>query len=110
MRATWGWRPGHPTDFVVLPWAGGSSGMLAVQVALTLGCTKVILCGVPMTATEHFSQSHEFDADHTRWTEADMHWRAFERVHALGWFENKVRSMSGRSRDLFGAPTREWLE
>jgi len=94
---------------VIYPWSGGSSGMLAVQVALALGCTKVMLCGMPMTPTPHFEQSAEFDAAHTVWSEADGHWRSWLRVHQHGWFEDRVRSTSGRTRDLFGAPTREWL-
>jgi len=108
-RATWGWRVGHPVDYVVSPWSGGSSGMLATQVALALGCSKVILCGMPMTATAHFPESQEFDANQTVWSESDGHWRSWVRVHEEGWFEGRVRSMSGRTRQLLGEPTREWL-
>ena len=106
---TWGTLPGQPVDFVALPWSGGSSGMLAVQVALHLGCTKIVLCGIPMVQAPHFLESQEFTPETTVWRESDLHWRAWVRVQAQGWFEGKVRSMSGRTRELFGAPTTEWL-
>lgn len=110
--ATWGWRPehiGNQTEFAVAPWAGGSSGMLAVQVALELGCRKVILCGMPMTSTPHFVESQEFTPATTTWTESDQHWRDWLRVKDLGLFEDRVRSMSGRTKALFGEPTRQWV-
>lgn len=84
----------------------GSSGMFAVQVARRIECTRVILCGVPMTATGHFRDSQE-EFPH-RWGSAHSLWPAWERTEPAmrGW----VRSMSGRTRDLLGYPTREWLE
>lgn len=105
----WGWRPGQPVDFVIYPWSGGSSGMLATQVAYVLGCRKIVLCGIPMTPSPHFAQSVEFTPANTNWAEADAHWRSWLRVHQQGWFEDRVRSMSGRTRDLFGLPTTEWF-
>jgi len=84
--------------------------MLAAQVALALGCTHVILCGMPMTPTPHFVESQEFDADHTTWVESDGHWRSWLRVHEQGWFADRIRSMSGRTRELFGEPSLTWLQ
>lgn len=111
VQATWGCSLGQPVDFVVSPWAWGSSGMLAVQVALELGCTKVILCGVPMTVTAHFGQSDEFNAVTTDWRDAEAHWSKWAAAHAAGHFgTDVVRSMSGRTRRVFGAPTLDWLE
>lgn len=96
----------HPaTDQALMPWPGGSSGMLAVQVAQAVGCTKAILCGVPMTATAHFAESTEVFLP--QWSEAARHWRAWEKYEQRmrGW----VKSMSGNTRALFGAPTLAWL-
>lgn len=108
--ASWGRRLTEPVDYVVHCWAGGSSGMLAVQVALELGCTKIILCGIPMTPTDHFAQSEEFHALSTQWKDSDLHWRGWERVNSYGWFGDAVRSMGGRTQQMFGGPTPEWLE
>jgi hypothetical protein len=93
------------TDAVIRPWSGGSSGMLAAQVAAEIGCTRAVLCGIPMTQTAHFSETHEHF--HSQWLAANGHWRGWTRAQDKmhGW----CRSMSGRTRELLGAPTLEWL-
>jgi hypothetical protein len=103
---TWG-RRARLLDVQVRPWAGGASGLLAIQVAHLLGCKRAILCGVPMTPTPHFAES----TVHTRtqkWMAVAGHWRAWQRQKAkiVGW----VRSMSGRTQEVFGTPTMAWLE
>jgi hypothetical protein len=89
----------------VHPWAGGSSGMLAVQVARELGCTRIVLCGIPMSRTPHFRETKE--RFHTVWLSASGHWRAWHKE--VQRMTDYVRSMSGNTRTLLGAPTREWL-
>lgn len=90
----------------VTPWAGGSSGMLAVQVASELGVVGVVLCGIPMTRTPHFSETTE--RFHRVWVGADGHSRAWkdQRARMVGW----VKSMSGFTEELLGAPSREWFD
>lgn len=106
---TWGKEQnlagGPITDKVLVPWPGGSSGMFAVQVAKEVGCTRVVLCGAPMTTTPHFKQTQESFAP--QWKQANAHWRVWPRQahRMLGW----VRSMSGRTQESLGAPTLEWL-
>lgn len=80
----------------------GSSGLFAAKVALEdLGCAKAVCCGVPMNAV----QGHFFD---------DREW-AGASLHQAGWNEAKdaicdrLRSMSGWTREIVGAPTPEWL-
>lgn len=80
---------------------GGSSGLFGVKVARESGFTKIILCGVPMTV----------EADHVKrkepWNAAHGFRRAWGRQRAdLAPF---VRSMSGWTAELFGAPAPEWL-
>lgn len=79
---------------------GGSSGMLAAKIAMEKGL-RSILCGVPMTVQDkHFMR-------HQPWNACSAFWRA--------WITHKadlaphVRSMSGNTRDLLGAPDAEWL-
>lgn len=79
----------------------GSSGYFGVEVAKHLGADRVILCGIPMTPTPHF------DSDEP-WEMAEAHWKHWPREHERGKLRG-VRSMSGRTRDLLGAPTPEWL-
>lgn len=91
-------------DRCITAWNGGSSGMLAAQVALHLGCTRVVLCGIPMTMTPHFAETRE--RFHSQWLAANGHWKAWSRERGK---LIDVRSMSGRTRELLGEPTREWL-
>lgn len=102
---TWG-RRARGFDHNVRPWAGGASGMLAVQVAQILGCTRAVLCGIPMTPTSHFVES-TVQVPEKPWSAVAGHWRAWERElpRMQGW----VRSMSGRTEERLGAPTLAWL-
>lgn len=105
--ATWSrwYRPDIAVDYRVCPWGGGSSGFFAMQVALELGCTHVVLCGIPMTRTPHFAETTM--TFHKIWLAANAHWKAWEdHRDKLG---DRVKSLSGRTRALLGAPTREWL-
>lgn len=81
---------------------GGSSGMLCIAVAYELGCTHILLCGVPM----HQNARH-YDSEH-RWREARQYWAAWERrkPQMLG----RVRSLSGWTMTLLGAPDKAWLD
>lgn len=92
-------------DHELQAWGGGSSGMLAVQVAAELGVKGAVLCGVPMTKTPHFAETKE--TFHSIWVAANGHWRAWKtNLHLMrGW----VRSMSGRTEELLGAPDPDWL-
>ncbi len=89
----------------ITPWAGGSSGMMAVAIAAELGVTHAILCGIPMTVTPHFQESTVHQAT-SPWTQAKAHWVPWPKFAPRMGF---VRSMSGRTRELLGAPDRDWL-
>lgn len=89
----------HPKKYRMTGDWGGSSGLLAVKVALEAGATHVICAGIPMTATPHFFSK--------------PNWR-FAENHRNGWNRRKdgltrVRSMSGWTRQLLGAPSADWL-
>lgn len=100
---TWARRMEPWVDRQAPHWDGGSSGLLAVAVCHELGMERVILCGVPIERRPHF---HDRD-DGRPWKYADTHWRKWKKAapKMAGW----VRSMSGRTRDLLGEPTTEWL-
>lgn len=106
---TWGRSSYKSVDHAFRPWPGGSSGMYAVTVALHLRCTRIVLCGVPMTKDPHFAESKVHPVG-KRWTQADAHWRAWRKPENLGRMRGKVRSMSGRTRMLLGGPTPSWLD
>lgn len=78
----------------------GSSGLLAAKVALIdLGFDRVVLAGMPITPTPHLNGRDNWTAQpaavegfRQAWLQVDPAWRA------------KMRSMSGWTRILLGAP------
>lgn len=79
----------------------GSSGLFCVQVAMQqLGATKVVCAGMPMDGAPHFYGGKGWDG---------------AQLHRVGWRQAlphlaNVRSMSGWTRELVGAPTKEWID
>ncbi len=97
----------HPgvTRVVDYRWPGmvgsGSSGLFAVKVALEK-FERVVCCGVPMDANRN-----HFDSDEP-WFEVDSFWEAWSE-QAYVHIKDRVRSMSGRTAQLLGMPTKEFL-
>lgn len=92
----------HPFDFKYVVCNGGSSGLLAVQVALEhLGVNRAVLCGIPMENTPRFDDSRD-------WNEALKYQDAWKQYRPE--MQGKVKSMSGWTRTVLGPPTKEWLE
>lgn len=82
---------------------GGSSGLAAIAMALKeKKADRVILAGIPMTA-----DGGRYD-DKKAWLEATHHRPAW--VMHLPMLINRVKSFSGWTRELLGAPTSEWLK
>jgi hypothetical protein len=80
----------------------GSSGLLAIAVALHLGYEKIILCGVPLDK----KQAH-YDDDRP-WMDAPRYRSAWTRN--MDKMVGKVKSYSGWTYLKLGSPTRSWLE
>lgn len=79
----------------------GSSGFFGVEVALALGADRVVLAGIPMTATPHVDDDRPWDA-------ANAHLREWTLPETLARFDGRVRSLSGATRDLLGEPDPAW--
>lgn len=89
-------------DVKIVDCEGGSSGLIAVMVALIeLKCDKVILAGIPMDA-----KAGQYDTNAV-WREAIKHRTAWEQN--VGRLAGAVKSMSGWTQELLGAPTKEWF-
>lgn len=73
----------------------GSSALLGVQAALGLGYRKMILCGCPLVGV---------NADKNSYSVFRFAWETH-----LPTIRDHVRSMSGWTRELLGAPTEEWI-
>lgn len=79
---------------------GGTSGLFAVTVALLMGYDLIVLAGIPCDDSPRYfdppGNKHEHmgrDSMLREWQEANQ-----------AIFEGKVRSLSGRTRDLLGEP------
>lgn len=80
----------------------GSSGLLAVKVALEAGAQRVVCAGIPMTPSAHYH-----DHPNKAWRYAAHHQRGWSvHMHEL---RGRVRSMSGWTAQQLGMPDREWL-
>lgn len=97
----WGHRGTELTTNTSSDW-GGSSGLFACKIALELGHSRIIMCGVPLDPKQRHIVRH------TDWNSA----KAFQR----GWITRKatvlgkVKSWEGWTKDLLGIPTIEWLQ
>lgn len=74
----------------------GSSGMFAAKVALVdLGFDTAVLCGIPLDPQPHFH-------DDKPWADAMNYHAAWREIPSE--FRKRMRSMSGWTRELLGAP------
>lgn len=87
---------------------GGTSGLLAANIAVELGYEEIILCGIPIDNTPHYWQAHWEKCNFQREIADDMgrirgdgrrYW-----INAAERFDGKVKSMSGYTKKLLGAP------
>ncbi len=78
---------------------GGTSGLYACFVALLLGYNEITLCGVPMTGSGHYFDPPWYGSEF-----ADKPSQSVWKWAALNVFEGRVKSLSGWTKDLLGAP------
>lgn len=106
----WGgaWRTGRD-DLDRYPWVDrsfrcgcvGSTGFHAAEAAADiLNARRVVLAGVPLTATPHFFSRKP-------WEHAYQHRECF--VEARDRWDDRVRSLSGWTARTLGEPETEWL-
>jgi hypothetical protein len=96
---------GHHSSTVFLPWPGhGTSGLNAVYTGLWLGYDRIILCGVPLDNSGHFFEPDWVTSNfQNEVADTDRGPRYWEQA-ARKVFDGRVKSMSGRTRELLGAP------
>lgn len=78
---------------------GGSSGLIAVLVGLLLGYSEIVLAGIPMDGSGHY-----FDPPHGRAGVGGKPDMLVWQWHADNVFAGRVKSMSGKTRGMLGAP------
>lgn len=91
--------------------ASASSGIFAVKVAIEDGFNRIVLAGIPFTKEAgHFlpkSKGVHGETRGTVWRYRDSFTPGL--MLALPHMREKVRSMSGYTKELLGYPTEEWL-
>ena len=81
--------------------ASASSGIYAAKVAMEDGYGRIVLAGIPMQAEQnHFIRGKE-------WKQCDSFIVGL--YAAIPFLDGKVKSVSGLTRELLGAPTKEWI-
>jgi hypothetical protein len=89
-------RPGVSIIEPLLPGErSGSSALLGAQAALKLGYSRIILCGCPLEGKN--ASGGAYDSFRIGW------------INKQKFLNDRVRSMSGWTKELLGAPTDEWL-
>jgi hypothetical protein len=95
-------RPKIGIEFRTVKHRGGSSGFMGMAVACIVA-DRAVLCGIPMDPKQkHFSRPKK-----QGWPEATYYRRVWSEHHDE--YKDRVRSMSGWTKEIFGAPTQEWL-
>ena len=93
-------HPNPMIQHIATDWAG-SSGLYSVRVLILEKFQRIVLAGVPMEKVRgHIVRNRP-------WTAADGFHTGWKK--RLPEIKDKVRSMSGWTKGLLGAPTSEWL-
>jgi len=88
---------------------GGTSGLFAVKVAIVMGYTKILLCGIPMDGTGHYFDPPDAKANHTDSFDGMGQLQPWHDAARSKYVQERVRSMSGRTASVLGKPTKEWV-
>jgi len=99
-------------DCVTLATSGGS----AIAIALRMGFEKILLCGMPMNGGDGYFQGSALQQDEPRFglESSESNYVQSYQNKLIEFTQNepdvldRVRSLSGFTRELFGAP--EWVE
>lgn len=80
--------------------ASASSGIYGAKVALQDGFERVVLAGIPMDSSNHFTRGKP-------WGQFASFLDGFTK--SIPFLKGRVRSMSGLTKQKLGAPTPSWL-
>lgn len=77
----------------------GSSGLMAVKIALMLGYEKIVIAGIPLDDNRRF-YDHQNTVYHMADPSVFQSWMDF--VHAIEGERCKICSMGGKTQQIFG--------
>lgn len=82
------------------PFGGsGTSALNSIYVSLGLGYEEIVLCGIPLDNSGNFFDPHWVGSNFVREAHHDVWEFARDQV-----FDGRVKSMSGMSKQMLGAP------
>jgi hypothetical protein len=86
----------------------GTSSLYAIKIAILLGYSKIICCGMDLDGKYRFYDNPYAKIPNNFSCEGIMYsWREWAQNEH---FKEKVRAISGKTKELFGVVTPEWLE
>lgn len=83
---------------------GGTSSMFGVRVGIALGYDKIILAGVPLDGAGYFFLPPTKNISNHGDRATQITWERQKE-----FLSERVRAMSGFTKNLLGEPTKEWL-
>ena len=101
-------------EHVDVSWSGignqvGTSGMVAILMAICMGFDKIILGGMPLDWDKpHFFSPYVLKIPLSEQLLNKNSWEYA--INKLPTFAKKVRSISGLTKEWLGAPTTEWIK
>ena len=105
--------PGANYDWRIEPEHFHLSGYFAMQVAMLMGCDRIILCGCPGNGNQRFDGTFN-DTPHFAYGSGSTASDTFIRnqlesqMKSLPDFKKRVRSLSGWSQSFFGGLDKRW--
>lgn len=88
----------HVWPKLFVPPGEGGSGMGAIRIGFGLGYESCVLAGMPMDGSGYFYDPPQPTHNHTGFFDA------VRNAHISGELRGRVKSLSGRTRELLGAP------
>ncbi len=83
----------------------GTSTLFAVAVALALGYSRIIVAGAPLDGKRHFYDPPSRECKQFASTSVRQEWQNAQTYI----FQDRVRALSGWTRELLGEPTDSWI-
>lgn len=95
------------TDFIwgIEKGGGGTSGLFGAILALALGYDKVVLAGIPLDDQGHFYDPPDKTSGGFKSSFIRNEWKKVKEIY----FNDRIRSLSGWTREFLGEPDDAWL-
>lgn len=83
----------------------GTSTLFAIAVGLALGYTRIVVAGAPLDGKRHFYDPPNLECKQFLSGSVRQEWQNGQTY----FFQDRVRALSGWTRELLGEPTDSWI-